>query len=710
MTVVDERVYQFVTAAQWAAGARRNLAFSGDRLVVPDQLAVVPIPGAAEAGVLPAVDDGGVLWWLRPSGRLVRRPLPGTRGPVVGGRLDGPAPARRLLHGRSLLWVLTDRGLERYAATTLQPLTPVVRPGISDVDGDGGDGVWLVELGSGGEWWLQHVDCWGRSCLPPIAIPGATGGAPAVAVVGDRLVVIEPAASTQAYVVNPATGAVTAIGLDRVHDGRPTWLTGAGDTRIHLLTATSDDRAVYQAVSLTGSVEDNQELDLPLGRPTALVGGPAGLVAACARGLADIAARPGRTGDRTSTFITPALVSPPGPRSGWDRAEIDVVLPVGTGMDVTWAATDDPWTAAQATSLLDGPAPADLVDQLDALLPWRDDQAATYSGESDTGEAERLAALLDAAAAATLWLRVRLHTPPGRVPPALVALRVRYPDVSYLDDLPAVYREDPQAAAELRRILAPYELLFDGLDAELAALPDGIDPATADETRTDHLLSWLGFPPLGDLPARIRSALLARAAELLDLRGTHAGLQLLLDLVTDGRATVADSADEPIAWFLGPGLGPSVGAAPARLGVDTVSLAQRPSPARAGGMILGRTPLGRGCPDPELVLAERAATTTVTVEVDPQRRRALQPVLERLIPVFVPAHCRLRVRYTATDAADRSRRLDVDFRLDASTLHSAVHWRLGATTRPGAWTLPAPPCRPVVLDHGAPLGGPQRLH
>jgi hypothetical protein len=127
-------------------------------------------------------------------------------------------------------------------------------------------------------------------------------------------------------------------------------------------------------------------------------------------------------------------------------------------------------------------------------------------------------------------------------------------------------------------------------------------------------------------------------------------------------------------------------------------------------MVLGSTPLGRGCPNPELVLAERASTTTVTVEVDPEGRRTLQPVIERLLSVFVPAHCRLRVRYTATSAADRSKRLDVDFWLEAAALHSAVHWRLGATTRTGAWTLPAPPRRPVVLDHGAPLGGRQQLH
>ena len=108
----------------------------------------------------------------------------------------------------------------------------------------------------------------------------------------------------------------------------------------------------------------------------------------------------------------------------------------------------------------------------------------------------------------TLWLRIRLHTPPGRTPPELVGLRVRYPDTSYLDHLPAIYREDPAAARELRRLLAPYEVLFDGLDETLAALPDRIDPATAGDDWTDYLLGWLGFPPLGDLAAPLRRELL----------------------------------------------------------------------------------------------------------------------------------------------------------------------------------------------------------
>lgn len=726
MTLVDERTYRFTTAAHWAAGARSALEPRGASLAVPDQMALVPITGQGpeDADALPAVGHDGGLTWLRPvSRRLAGRPLPGTSGVVEWSVLDGPAPVRRLVRGRGLYWLLSARRLDRYAADTLQRLTPVTFDGswrATDAADDGRDGVWLVGADAEGGWQLRHVDRWGRSCRPPIPLTGPPDGELTVAVAGSQIVVVDPAAPGTSQVADPADGEVTSLALG-IED--PTYLTAGGDDRFHLLTVRADGKVAYRAVRPDGGVEDHQVLEVPerLGRPTAIAGGSAGIVVAGQAGLADLRVRSGPADDRTSTFVTPALVSPLTARSGWSRADVDVVLPDGTAMEMTWAATDEAGLIAEAARLIDGPPRADLVERLDDLLPWRVDHTIIYRGEPTAGSGratvERLTAPLDDVPATTLWLRIRFRTPPGRTPPSLVGLRVRYPDVSYLDHLPAIYSGDPRAASELRRILGPYEVLFGGLDEELDGLPGRIDPATAGDDRTDYLLSWLGFPPLGELSTDIRQALLQQAAELLRLRGTHRGLQLVLDVVTGGRATVGDSADGSPGWFLGPGSGPSAGAGPARLGTDTIASAQRPAPARAGTLVLGRTPVGQGCPDPELVLAEHATTVTVTVEVGPDDRRLLEPVLRRLLAGFVPAHCRLRTVFTAAGSHDRSRRLDVDLRLapgDTSEptpdtrLHGDVHWRLGDATRLGGWSLPTPPSHAVLLDHGAPLGG--RLH
>ena len=123
------------------------------------------------------------------------------------------------------------------------------------------------------------------------------------------------------------------------------------------------------------------------------------------------------SGERLSTFITPALTSPLGPRSGWKRAEIDVLLPAGTRMNVAWASTDNAGLISRAADLFNGPATAQLVDQLIELLPWRTDQIVAYRATGSDAGPESLAALLGTVQESTLWLRIDLHTPPGRTPP-----------------------------------------------------------------------------------------------------------------------------------------------------------------------------------------------------------------------------------------------------------------------------------------------------
>ena len=333
-------------------------------------------------------------------------------------------------------------------------------------------------------------------------------------------------------------------------------------------------------------------------------------------------------------------------------------------MDVTWAATDDAWTAARRRACSTAPRPPTWSTS------WtRCCRGATTRPSPTRGVGHRR----DRAAGCAARRRDRDHAlaprpaaHPARPHPARAGRPARALPRRLLPRPPARHLPGgPRAAAELRRILAPYELLFDGLDAELAALPDGIDPATADDDPHRSPAELAGVPaagrpvgrdPVGAADAGRGPARPARhaprpaaAARPGDRSPGH----------RDRRRRRARGAG---SWA--PARAPSVGAAPARLGVDTLEprAAACARPRREDGP--RRDPLGPGCPDPELMLAERAATVTVTVEVDPVQRRELQPVIDRLLPAFVPAHCRLQVIYTAADAADRSRRLDVDFRLE----------------------------------------------
>ncbi|MFI0237577.1 hypothetical protein [Streptomyces sp. NPDC016845] len=681
----------FHTTAQWAAGARHSLTVRDNRLQVPAPLAVAPLPGAgtADTGVLPAATTHGELW-LRPHTRELIHRTPWAL--IDRGTLPGRRPPRRFTAGRTVLWVLAGSRLDRYDSVTLQRLSPAAVDDdwwISDITAVDDD-LWLTATDAAGHWQLRHLDRWGRPCRNPIDID-ATSRNLRLAANGDRtrLILIDPLETVTALIVDPRADTVTRLALDPVHKERPTLL--AADDHIHLVTRLDPaGTVVHQAISLTdGEIDDHQQLRLPasLGRPQALT---STLVLACSRGIGRIVPHGTTPGDRHSTFITPALLAPPGPPGGWNRAEADVTLPAGTAMELSWASTDDPVIVRRAGRLLDRPMASTVVADLERLLPWQPGPVL-YPGTEDGAE-ERLAALLDEVEHDTLWLRIRLRTPPGRTPPSLTRLRVGHSTPGYLESLPALYRDNPRSTPQLRRILAPYEVLLDGLDEVLATLADRLDPLTAADDWTAYLLSQLGFPPLGDLPAPVRRALLSEAGTLLAQRGTRNGLQLLLDLVTDGRATVHDSADSAAGWVLGPTRAEAAGASPARLGHDTVALAQRPEPARAGRMVAGTAALRPCCPDPRLLLAQHASLLTIELRQAPE----LASLIDRLLPTFVPAHCRVRLLPT-TDGPGFGPRL-----------HSDLDRRLGSTTRLGRWPLAVPAPRAAVLDRGARLdAGPR---
>lgn len=730
-----DTAYRFTSDGHWRGGARHNLLSVAGQLRVPDQQCLDYLEGAGpeDGAALPDVDACGRLTWIRPGTRQLLRRYP--FGIEEIGVLSGTTRVRRLAVGATVIWLLTEHGLERYGADSLQLLGGQEHPSgwtIADIDSDGGDGVWTVDVDQDGQGRLRHVDCWGRTCCDPIGLDELLGLSPRLATSGDGtwVVVLSDGDPPTLIVVDVTRRHPTRrLPLEDADDlqvraGSPLALDVDEHDRVRLLWPVAGDipAVVLEAVAFSGEVESSQRLDLPPG--LGVVTGFVGAMVVGTGGLALLGPCEAEQGEmRTSTFVTPALVSPVGVRAGWNRAEVDIVLPPGTSMEITWAATSDQVLIRQVDSLFaaGGRAAGRLVNRLEALLPWREDRRVRYEGAASSSEQETgLAALLDEVDDETLWLRVELRTPPGRSAPRLDGLRVLYPSDSYLDDLPAVYREDERSATELRKVLAPFEVLFDGLDDVLDSLPRRIDPATAADDWTAFLLSWLGFPPLGDLAPSLRRALLCHAAELLRQRGTIGALEAVLGIVTGGRAHVEDSADGPTPWFLPSPNGP----ARARLGQDTLVASQQPPPTRPGELLLGQTRLGGGCTDPGLVLASRTRLVTVRLDVGTDERTVLEPIVERLLRVFVPAHCRLRVIYSGIDRRLRTRQLDVDFRLGPEggntddracddkadsvksddvwldgLLYSDGHWQLGGSTKLGRWQLPDPPFKPAILDH-----------
>ena len=495
-----------------------------------------------------------------------------------------------------------------------------------------------------------------------------------------------------------------------------------GDDRLVLLRANdAGTSAVLELLTLDGEVDERHDVELPPGfGPASAVVAARQLAVVGAGGLAVLDPSITSTSRRVSTFMTPTLRSPvrqdrPGGRrgqalGGWNRAEVEVTLPRGTTVELAWAATDEMSIVQDVDAILADArlAPRDRLAALDSLLTWRTQDRVVYESATDPAGGtvavpERLAASIDRPEQ-HLWVRVTVTTAIGAEPPTVAGLHVSYPSMSFIDDLPAVYREDAASASQLRRLLAPFEVLFDGLDARIDSLPARIDPGTADDEWTSVLLGWLGLPPLEDLAPDRRRTLLRELPQLQEARGTQWALVRALEIVTGRPVGVRDHSGEPAWWFL-PRTGRPAGV---RLGIDTVVAGSQPLPFRAGTAVVGATPLGVACVDPGRVLDERAGLVEVRIELPADERAAVRPIVDRILSVFAPAHCRVIVDDRPGSGTSRSRTIGVDLRVAESAtdgpdagLHRDEHWQLGASTELGAWSLPTPTASLAVLDDSA---------
>jgi phage tail-like protein len=733
---LPELAYHFATEAQWRAGVRDDLRVDGGSIRAPGSLRarLVPGSGPADRGALIAVDPCGRLLWVRPSDRSVRR-WDELGVAQLGALVRGPVPVALAISGGQL-WLATPTGVERHDAHDLQRLG-VTADEVADEDlrpialcADGSNGIWVLVIGRFDCLTLVHLDCWGGSVGEPVPVPLAGDATGRVAATpGGTVVVVPSRRSRLAIVVRPHP--TTDVGPLALVDGPDVRAVAVdGDDRLVLLRA--DDAgtsAVLELLTLDGEVDERHDVDLPPGfGPTSVVAAARQLAVVGARGLAVLDPSVTSTSRRVSTFMTPTLCSPvrqgrPGGRrghalGGWNRAEVEVTLPRGTTVELAWAATDEISIVQDVDAILVDArlAPRDRLAALDSLLTWRTQDHVVYESATDPADGtvavpERLGASIDRPEQ-HLWVRVTVTTAVGAEPPTVAGLHVSYPSLSFIDDLPAVYREDAASASQLRRMLAPFEVLFDGLDARIDSLPTRIDPCTANDEWTSVLLGWLGLPLLEDLPPDRRRTLLRELPKLQECRGTQRALVRALEIVTGRPVGVRDHSAEPAWWFL-PRTGRPAGA---RLGIDTVVAASQPRPFRAGTAVVGATPLGVACVDPERVLGERAGLVDVRIELSADERAAMRPIVDRILSVFAPAHCRVDVHDRPGAGTARSRTIGVDLRVAESAtdgpdaaLHGDEHWQLGATTELGAWSLPTPTPSLAVLGESALSSAPTHL-
>ena len=125
------------------------------------------------------------------------------------------------------------------------------------------------------------------------------------------------------------------------------------------------------------------------------------------------------------------------------------------------------------------------------------------------------------------------------------------PPSSYLDYLPAIFRQDPFAG----QFLLAFEAVLSGvggqpgLETTISRIASYFDPAATDAEFLPWLAGWVALSLRADWDEPTRRGFIARIVPLYRLRGTPAGLQQMLTLYTGEPVDIYDAFDNPPYFF-----------------------------------------------------------------------------------------------------------------------------------------------------------------
>lgn len=213
----------------------------------------------------------------------------------------------------------------------------------------------------------------------------------------------------------------------------------------------------------------------------------------------------------------------------WHRLLLDACIPAGAAVLVKSRASND----------------RDLLKDIDwdetphEPLPYRRAEGSELPFHRPFGSSEESPdrgtweLLLQRARGRYLKLSITLRGT-GRTSPRIRSLRVYYPRFSYLDNyLPAVYREDGEAADFLDRFLANVEGLYTSVEGRIERSETLLDTRTAPPEYLKWLAGWLGaaLDPAWD--DRRKRLFIDHGELLFRWRGTVIGLRAAVRLALD---------------------------------------------------------------------------------------------------------------------------------------------------------------------------------
>jgi len=687
--------YQFATDAQWnsclAAEADRNAPgqVSGFRPFASYDRNPVLYKTAGAHG--PAISPGGVTLWRDDAGCLQRLSPYCEKSAETGAvptyysydaapeQLRSPAAiaaATRMVATLADLWAIDPiETLHRYELETLTNLVSIVVPSsqVTDLASGGRETVFALVQRAGKNsptLHILHFDSDGRA-LKDVEITGISGGQKFAFLKRSRQFVVLTGEKRPRLCWFHKDGGAPEFSL-AVGVVRPCFsaIALSSDANDRLLLAGVDGRDFGGRTYVVVLDKDGNRLDqIPINASDTPVSGIAGgrneLVITGPRGLlrfrvADVIPDP--AGEVRSVVITPMLQSHErSDARGWLRADVSARLPEGATLEIAVASTDDSVVRSRLQAMASDASLAESERARNLLNEpgiWRD--ATVFHGRQlDPHEPETTysAPLFDIEQP-YLWVSLALSAAPRAALPSVSQMAVLYPNLSLVDDLPAVYRRAGQSF--LRSLVGVVEASTQQLDTRIASMGSLVNPATAPVAWMDFVARWLGVPWDDALSSEQKNNLVRHAADLARQRGTRAGLETLLQCLMPGllqQFRVTDATADFGFAIVGDDSCPG-STLPAMLGGSTrwnTPLNER--------SVLGymRLPCAGQSDDPA---RWSAGKIRIQVAATAEQRKAWEPWFYRLIAEMVPLTATLKLDWVSARAL-RSDRLDSSLVLES---------------------------------------------
>jgi len=243
--------------------------------------------------------------------------------------------------------------------------------------------------------------------------------------------------------------------------------------------------------------------------------------------------RPDTMGVYTGSYISEPIDSTV-LKTVWHRFLLSGTFPEGTRVDLYYIIADN---------LQDLPADVDTS--------WADafPVAAALQGTS-----QRDALFLSGKQGRYLKFKITL-TGNETLSPVITSLELFFPRASYLQYLPAIYRDDTANSEFFERYLSIFESMNAEADDVILRLPGYFSPARVPLEFLSWLGSWLALSLDEGWPEEMQRTLMAKAMGLYRKRGTRAGLEEMIELYTGKKPFIVENFrinGEPCASVITP--------------------------------------------------------------------------------------------------------------------------------------------------------------